>query len=333
MAGRKVLITGGFGNLGRYAVEACLRRGDHVRVFDRRTRFTEGVAKQFGSASRSGGVEVIWGDLRDCDPVALVAGCDAVIHTAFMLYPATEQQPLLAQAVNVDATRALVKACEGLPEPPRFVFASSVSVFGHTQDDEPPRRVLDPVRPSDNYGRTKVEAEAIVQASTVPWSILRIGLAPPVSPTNGPVKPSRDFFRLLFDVRADNRVEFVHPADAGLALANAAWEPAAAGRILLIGGGLANRVRSIDVTNGIFTAVGLGRFPANVFGTGQLYADWLDSDEAEEILHFRRHTFTGFLTEMKASLGWRRSLLRPFGPIIRRLLVALFSPQGRLAKQ
>lgn len=322
MAGRKVLVTGGCGNLGQHVVRACLAHGDEVRIFDRPDRKAEKVVADWPQ------VEVVWGDLATVDAAALVKDCDAVIHTAFMLYPNTERDPALADAVNVGGTRRLVQACAEQPSPPRFVFASSIAVFGKTQDQDAPRRATDPVAPCDMYSSTKVDAEKVVTASPIPWSILRIGMAPPVNPTSGPVAPSREFFELLFAVRADNRVEFVHPADAGRALAAASWEPAAERRILLIGGGERCRIRSLDVTNGIFESVGVGTLPADVFGNDQLYADWLDSDEAEEILHFRQHTFEQFLTEMRANIGWRRSLIRPFGPLLRWFLVNRFAPRS-----
>ena len=82
----------------------------------------------------------------------------------------------LARAVNVDATAALVRAAEAMPSPPRFVHASSMAVYGSRN----PHRFTDLLTPdtpplaSELYGCHKLEAENIVRASDLEWSILRL---------------------------------------------------------------------------------------------------------------------------------------------------------------
>src|SRR5689334_20149719 len=67
------LVTGGGGFLGRYIVEQLVGRGDRVRSFGRGT-YPELEAL---------GVEVIRGDIRDCEAVSRACqGIDCVFHTA-----------------------------------------------------------------------------------------------------------------------------------------------------------------------------------------------------------------------------------------------------------
>jgi nucleoside-diphosphate-sugar epimerase len=55
---------------------------------------------------------------------------DVVYHLAAVVSGQAEAEFDLGMRVNVDATRALLDACRRLANPPRFIFASSLAVFG-----------------------------------------------------------------------------------------------------------------------------------------------------------------------------------------------------------
>src|SRR3990172_7655754 len=147
----RVLLTGAFGNIGSAALQELLAAGHQVRCLDLPSKKT----KQFASTLPAS-VEVVWGNLSDEALVrSAVAGCDAVIHNAAILPPASENNPELAKRVNIDGTATLIAACEAQAKKPKFVFASSVSLFGNTLDQTPPRRAVDPIVTSDHYTRSK----------------------------------------------------------------------------------------------------------------------------------------------------------------------------------
>ncbi len=77
-------------------------------------------------------VTPVVGDLCDVElqSAALTDGCDAVVHLATVPGGAAEENPELAWRVNVDATMQLADAASRLGKQPRFVFASSIAVFG-----------------------------------------------------------------------------------------------------------------------------------------------------------------------------------------------------------
>jgi nucleoside-diphosphate-sugar epimerase len=62
--------------------------------------------------------------------------------------------------VNVDATRVLLDACRRLDKPPRFVFTSSLAVFGGALPAVVPDDVA--VVPQSSYGSEKAIAELLV---------------------------------------------------------------------------------------------------------------------------------------------------------------------------
>jgi nucleoside-diphosphate-sugar epimerase len=307
----RVLLTGAFGNVGRNCLARLLEQRHQVRCFDVKTR-----ANQKHAGRCKGRIEIAWGDLRRPDDVAAaIQDRDAVIHLAFILPPASEEHPEWAHDVNVGGTRNLLQAAKALPSPPRFIFASSFSVFGDTQHMPPPRTAFDPVQPMDNYNRHKVECETLVMDSGLDWVIVRLAVVPPRS--LGGFSPK------MFDVPPGARVEFLHPLDAGLALANALSCDEACGKTLLIGGGAASQLCFRDFLGRVMESMAVGRLPDRAFASSaSAYTDWLDTTESQRLLQYQQHTFEDFVQELAASLGYIRYLLRPLSPLIRRWMLS-----------
>ena len=307
----RVLVTGGLGNIGRSCLTKLLEQGHQVRCLDLKTKGGEKNARGF-----EGRIDVVWGDLRCLDDVAAaVPHQEVVIHLAFVLPPASEDHPEWAYDINVGGTRDLLHAMKGLPSPPKIIFASSFSVFGETQHKPPPRTVSDPVQPMDNYNRHKVECERLVQESGLEWAILRLGVVPP-SALSG-------FNPKMFDIPPGARVEFVHPQDVGLALANAVGCHEVWGKILLIGGGSGSQLYYRDFVGRMMESMGVGRLPDKAFASSaSAYTDWLDTAESQRILRYQQRSFEDFVQEIAASLGYRRYLIRLLAPLVRRWMLS-----------
>lgn len=319
----KVLITGAFGNVGTSTLNELLRQGHQVRCFDLKTKTNQKIAEKY-----RGQIEVVWGDLRRPDDIAgAVQGCDVVIHLAFIIpkLSATgidsEEQPQLAREINVGGTQNLINALRALPNPPKIIFSSSLHVFGRTQNRAPCRTAADPVEATDHYSAHKIECERMIQASGLQWCILRFGAVFPLSLRLDPG---------MFDVPLDNRMEFVHTHDVGLALANAVSHPDVWGKILLIGGGPRCQFYYRDMVARVLGAMGVGMLPEEAFGTAPFCTDWLDTTESQRLLHYQRHDFDDYIRDMLSLLGYKRYLIRAFRPFIRMKLLGQ-SPYYRRA--
>ena len=319
-AAMKVLVTGGFGNVGRSCLTKLREQGHQVRCFDIRTKGNERNARRF-----KGQIDVVWGDMRRPDDVAAaVQDQEAVIHLAFILPPASDDRPELASDVNVGGTKNLLHAMRNLPSPPKIIFISSFSVFGECQQKPPPRTVSDPVQPMDNYNRHKVECERLVKESGFDWAILRLAVVPPQALSG--------FSPKMFDAPPGARVEFVHPQDVGLALANAVICDEVWGKILLIGGGADSQLYYRDFVGRMMESMGIGRLPDRAFAScASSYTDWLDTAESQRILQYQQHSFEDFVQEVAASLGYKRYLMRLFAPLIRRWMLSQ-SPHYKAGK-
>lgn len=123
----RVLLTGAAGFIGS-AVADCLARQsgiDAIRLVDR-------VAPALPDDPRC---EALCVDLtlRE-DALAALDGIDTVIHLASVPGGSAESDPALSRRVNLDATLGLLEALDGRATTSRFVYASSIAVFGAMTD-------------------------------------------------------------------------------------------------------------------------------------------------------------------------------------------------------
>jgi nucleoside-diphosphate-sugar epimerase len=300
-----VLVTGACGNIGRHAVPALAAAGYRVRALSRGLAADRKVVRAFGPE-----VEVIRGDVRDRAAMdAAVRDVDCVVHLAYFIPPPALEHPVLAESINIGGTRTLIEAALAAARRPRFLFASTLDVYGYTQHLPPPRRVGDPVQATDIYSGHKIACERMVERSGLRWCTLRFADVPPIE--------VRAPHPMMFRLPPDTRFEMIHPADAGLAVARAVAEPAVWGRTFNIGGGARCQMRYRDYLGAFLDAMEIGRFPDEAFSTEPYCTDWLDTDESQRLLGYQRHGFEDVVRETAALLGFRRPLARIFRPVVR----------------
>ncbi|MBN1977693.1 MAG: SDR family NAD(P)-dependent oxidoreductase [Anaerolineae bacterium] len=309
-----VLLTGAFGNVGTSAIGELLKQGHRVRCFDLKTKPNEKKALKYGDR-----IEVVWGDLRNPDDVAAaVCDQDVVVHLAFIIpkLSATgfesEDRPDWAREINVGGTRNLIAAMQALPHPPRLIFSSSYHVYGQTHDQPPPRTVCDPVDPIEHYACHKVECEQMVRESGLEWAILRFAAVLPLSLRLDPG---------MYDVPPDNRMEYVHTRDVGLAVANAVSSDEIWGRLWLIGGGPRCQYTYREILQKILGSMGVGMLPEEVFTTVPFPTDWIDTAESQRVLQYQQRDLDDYVQELTKLMGVKRHLIRLFRPIVRAFLL------------
>lgn len=146
----RIVITGAAGFVGRQLVSRLMERGDSV------------VGVDSAAAGNPAEARFVAGDLGD--PViraeALAEGCDAVIHLATVPGGAAEADPASSRRINLDAMYDLLLQASAANPGLRFVYASSIAVFG----DPLPAEVDDttPLSPKMIYGGHKAMMEHAV---------------------------------------------------------------------------------------------------------------------------------------------------------------------------
>jgi nucleoside-diphosphate-sugar epimerase len=311
----RVLVTGAFGRLGQAVLERLLKEGHAITAFDVPSRRNRRVARRF-----AGRTELVWGDIRLPEELSpWVARCDAIIHNAGILAPASEKHPELAYAVNVGGTKNILQAMRQRDEPPPIVFSSSLSVCGPRRPGGPPLTAADPAMGTDHYTSSKAECERLLRESGLPYVILRIGVSVGVKAASGDLSP--DVFRVLFNIDPDTRLEWVHPDDVALAQVRAIETPAVLGKTLMVGGGPGCRLTFREFYGAMFDATGVGKLPAEAYGRSVYYCDWLDTEESQALLRYQRISFDDFITELRHASRFTRPVLRLFSPVIRWLML------------
>ena len=150
-----ILVTGAGGFVGRQIVTRLLAQGKGVVAVDT-------MAADMDDAGRPDLLRVVTGDLGDAAvrAKALAEGCAAVIHLATVPGGAAEADPATSRRINVDAMYDLLLETAATGACPRFVYASSIAVFG----DPLPSHVDDatPLSPKMVYGGHKAMMEDAV---------------------------------------------------------------------------------------------------------------------------------------------------------------------------
>jgi nucleoside-diphosphate-sugar epimerase len=160
----RIVITGGAGFLGTRLARKILERGTltdsagRVREIAAVTLLDVAAPAAFADPR----VTVVTGDLADPAVIAraVSADTDTVFHLAAVVSGQAEADFDIGMRVNLDATRALLERCRTLARPPKFVFTSSLAVFGGPLPDPVPDNA--PVTPQASYGTQKAIGEFLV---------------------------------------------------------------------------------------------------------------------------------------------------------------------------
>ncbi|NDP42361.1 MAG: SDR family oxidoreductase [Aromatoleum sp.] len=164
----RIVITGGAGFLGNRLARAILSRGKltDARGVSRTVRELVLLDVLAPPPLDDPRVRIIVGDLADPAVVerAISADTDSVFHLAAVVSGQAEADFDIGMRVNLDATRLLLERCRKLAAPPKFVFTSSLAVFGGALPDPVPDDA--PVTPQASYGAQKAIGEYLVYDMT-----------------------------------------------------------------------------------------------------------------------------------------------------------------------
>ena len=165
----KILITGASGFIGSFIVEEALKRGFETWAAIRKSSSKEWLQDErirfieLNLSSKAQLVEQLRG--QDFDYVVHAAGVTKCLNKADF------------QRINTEGTKNLVDALLEVEMPlKRFVFVSSLSIFGAIKEQQPYEaiRESDTPQPNTAYGRSKLAAEQYLEKKKgLPYIILR----------------------------------------------------------------------------------------------------------------------------------------------------------------
>ena len=150
----KILITGASGFIGSFIVEEALRRGLDTWAAMRRSS-----KKDFLKDERINFIELDLSSKEKLMEQLRGQEFDYVVHAAGVTKCL---DPKDFYRINTEGTKNLVNALLELKMPlKRFVYISSLSIFGAIREKQPYEEIreTDTPKPNTHYGRSKLEAE------------------------------------------------------------------------------------------------------------------------------------------------------------------------------
>ena len=164
------LVTGGAGFLGSHLVEALVARGDRVRVLD---NFSTGILSNLDNVRSE--VELHLGDIDDRELLfRATEGVEVLFHFVTPRWEIDDPTDDLEArwAHEAQTVRVLNAACAAKVR--RVIWASSCSVYGHSEDP----RVCedDAVLPTSSHGFAKLAAEMHCLAFTSLYGVETVRL-------------------------------------------------------------------------------------------------------------------------------------------------------------
>ena len=150
----KILVTGASGFIGSFIVEEALRRGMETWAAVR------GSSKRdFLQDERIHFIELNLSSQEQLEEQLHDHQFDYVVHAAGVTKCLNSQD---FYKINTEGTKNLVRALINLKMPlKRFVYISSLSIFGAIREQQPYKEILesDTPQPNTDYGRSKLQAE------------------------------------------------------------------------------------------------------------------------------------------------------------------------------
>ena len=166
----KILVTGASGFIGSFIVEEALRREMEVWAAVRQSS-----SKKYLTDKRINFIELNLSSQKELEKQLARHEFDYVVHAAGATKCLHTEDFF---KVNTDGTRHLVQALLALKMPiRRFVYLSSLSVFGAIKEQQPYQEISehDHPRPNTAYGKSKLMAEQYLDSigNDFPYIILR----------------------------------------------------------------------------------------------------------------------------------------------------------------
>ena len=166
----KILITGASGFIGSFIVEEALKQG-----FETWAAVRKSSSKEYLQDERIHFIELNLSSKAQLIEQLRPHQFDYVVHAAGVTKCLNKAD---FRRINTEGTKNLVDALLHLQMPlKRFVFLSSLSVFGAIKEQLPYDEIRedDTPKPNTEYGRSKLEAERYIDSigSRLPYTILR----------------------------------------------------------------------------------------------------------------------------------------------------------------
>lgn len=316
---KNILLTGASGTVGFEALKQLLQNKSYnITVFDKESKISLKKLAPFNDE-----IKIIYGDISNpVDLQKIPNNQHAVIHLAAIIPPVADDFPALAQKVNTEGTRNLIRELEKNSPNAFFMYSSSISVYGD-RIKNPMITVNDPLIPSpgDAYADTKIAAEKIVKESNLDYTIFRLAA----------IMGGHKMSKLMFHQPLDTALEIATPRDTARAFVNGIEKQSQLSKTIFnLGGGELCRSSYAAFLERSFAIFGLGKldFPPKAFADKNFHCGYYaDGNELEKIVEFQQDTLDDYF-EMEAQKvsGIKKMSASLFKKLIKQYLLRQSEP-------
>jgi len=285
---KKVLVTGAAGCIGGLVLKYLLSEGKYeITALDVKNKKTINSFKKYKRR-----VNIIYGDINDSILTeALVKDHDYIIHLAGVMPPMAEYNKSIGELIDYAGTENILKAISYYNKDCFLIYPSTTDLYDSSLSAHVKEKIK--VDELGNYSTNKYNIEKLIKEKIKNYTIFRL----PIVLNNFKDEP------IVLNVKKNSIVEVTTNYDVAYALVKAIdYKDKLNKKIFNVGLGEAGRVKFDYLLKNILLNYGLSF--KYIIGRVLLEKNFkcpvlLDSDELDNIIHYRHDTLQNYFNRLK----------------------------------
>ena len=301
---KKVLVTGASGSIGINVLKYLLSEGKYeITALDLKNKKVIKRLKKYQNR-----INIIYGDINDQILInALVKNQDYIIHLASVMPPWGELFKSVGEIVEYEGTENIINAINNFNKKCHLIYASTTSLYDNSLGANTKELIKE--NSLTNFSFYKYKTENLIREKLNHYTILRVPLV--LSDLK------KDPF--IYNLKNNLYIEVTTSLDSAYAFVKCLnYEKDINKKTFNIGMGSKGRCLYNDILNNILKNYGISfkYFLSRLFLPKNYLSPILtDSDELEEIIHYRSDSLIKYYKRLKNKSN-KRIIQKIFGKLI-----------------
>lgn len=285
---KKILVTGAAGSVGLNVIKYLLSEGKYeITALDLKNKKTLKNLKRYRRR-----INIIYGDITDYVLMeALVKDHDVVIHLASVMPPLSDFNKAIGEMIDYGGTENIIKAINYYNKNCHLIYASTTSLYDSSLSGSVKEKIIE--ASLNYYSLNKYKTENLIKKKLKNYTILRL----PLILNNILDEP------FMFNVKKNLVVEVTTSVDAAYAFVKSIdYLKELNKKTYNVGLGSEGRVVFDDILKNILKYLGLNfkYILSRIFLEKNYLTPVLtDSDELEEIIHYRTDSLYNYYRRLQ----------------------------------
>lgn len=310
---KKVLVLGAAGNLGIETIKYLLSEGKYeITALDLHNKRAFNILKKYRKR-----INIIYGDINDRVLIDnLVTEHDYIYFLAGIIPPLCDIEKNMGQLIEYNGLKNICRAIKAYNPECSLIYSSSTSIYGIQNKPVSIKTKINHDK-YDFYNETKINCEQLIKKELKNYVILRLPLLLGNFNNDFPI----------YNIKAVDKFEVITTNDCAYGLVKVIDKYDLVNKkIFNMTSGLNNVLTIKEYYYNVLTTYGLNLryIMARLFLPKNYYLNVTsDSDQLEEILHFRSESIKSYVIRLKRTKMYKkryfaRILAKPFLPKIRK---------------